>query len=242
MTRADLTSSVNACSRQGESFGDACRVGRASRHCATRHRRCSRELASRVARTRRPLSGRHCCNRRAHFGATRAPSVYRARVETRKAQFVMEIDRAWAPLGADRFYNLSAPATTTTRGSRASCPSYIAQFGIARRLGDQRGVGRANVSGRFGAPLNVRGTVAFAMTGPNARTTQLYINLVDNTRIDAQGFSPMGRVVEGMAVVDSLYSATARTPAAACARGSRARSSTAATPTSTANSRSWTGW
>jgi homoserine O-acetyltransferase len=51
----------------------------------------------------------------------------------------------------------------------------------------------------------MRGTFAFAMTGPNARTTQIYINLVDNTRNDSQGFSPMGRVVEGMSVVDSLY-------------------------------------
>ena len=52
---------------------------------------------------------------------------------------------------------------------------------------------------------NARGTVAFAMTGPNSRTTQVYINLVDNTRLDAQGFAPMGRVVRGMDVVDSLY-------------------------------------
>jgi homoserine O-acetyltransferase len=52
----------------------------------------------------------------------------------------------------------------------------------------------------------VRGTIAFAMTGPNTRTTQLFISLVDNTRLDAQGFAPIGRVIEGMSVVDSLYS------------------------------------
>lgn len=54
---------------------------------------------------------------------------------------------------------------------------------------------------------NVRGTIAYAMlTSPNTRTTQLFINLADNTALDAQGFAPIGRVVAGMAVVDSLYS------------------------------------
>jgi homoserine O-acetyltransferase len=52
----------------------------------------------------------------------------------------------------------------------------------------------------------VRGTFAFAMTGPNLRNTQIYINLVDNKQLDAQGFSPVGRVVEGMEVVDRIYS------------------------------------
>jgi cyclophilin family peptidyl-prolyl cis-trans isomerase len=85
-------------------------------------------------------------------------------------------------------------------------PTFIAQFGIP---GDPAiaGVWRdrafADDSVR---QSNVRGTIAFAMTGPNTRTTQLYISLVNNTRLDAQGFAPIGRVIAGMSVVDSLYS------------------------------------
>jgi len=64
---------------------------------------------------------------------------------------------------------------------------------------------RAMPDDSVGAP-NVRGTISYAMTGPNTRTTQLFISLVDNTRLDAQGFSPLGKVVSGMDVVDKIYS------------------------------------
>jgi homoserine O-acetyltransferase len=136
----------------------------------------------------------------------RAPEAFEARVETTKGSFVIEVVRAWAPLGADRFYNLArAGYYDDTRISRV-VPNFIAQFGLA---GDS--AVNATWSGRAFADdsvrqTNVRGAVAFAMTGPNSRTTQVYINLVDNTRLDAQGFSPIGRVVRGMNVVDSLYS------------------------------------
>jgi homoserine O-acetyltransferase len=142
----------------------------------------------------------------APFWETPAPAVFDARVETTKGTFVLEIDRAWAPRGADRFYNLArAGYYDDSRFSRV-VPQWIAQFGIA---GDP-GVARTWRDRAFPddpvVQSNVRGTIAFAMTGPNARTTQLYISLRDNSRQDAQGFSPIGRVVEGMAVVDSLYS------------------------------------
>jgi homoserine O-acetyltransferase/O-succinyltransferase len=136
----------------------------------------------------------------------RAPDVFEARIETTKGPFVVEVVRAWAPLGADRFYNLARGGYyDDTRVSRV-VPNFIAQFGLA---GDS--AVNATWSGRAFADdsvkqTNARGTVAFAMTGPNSRTTQVYINLVDNTRLDAQGFSPFGRVVRGMGVVDSLYS------------------------------------
>lgn len=136
----------------------------------------------------------------------RAPDVFEARIETTKGPFVVEVVRAWAPLGADRFYNLARGGYyDDTRISRV-VPNFIAQFGLA---GDS--AVNATWSGRAFADdsvkqTNVRGTVAFAMTGPNSRTTQVYINLVDNTRLDAQGFSPFGRVARGMGVVDSLYS------------------------------------
>jgi cyclophilin family peptidyl-prolyl cis-trans isomerase len=140
------------------------------------------------------------------FWAMRAPRRFQARVETSKGVFVLEVEREWAPRGADRFYNLArAGFFDDSRFSRV-VPRFIAQFGIP---GDAA-VGAVWRNRAFSddsvTHSNVRGTIGFAMTGPNARTTQLYISLVDNVRLDAQGFAPIGRVIEGMAVVDSLYS------------------------------------
>jgi cyclophilin family peptidyl-prolyl cis-trans isomerase len=141
----------------------------------------------------------------ATFWREPSPAVYDARVETSKGTFVLEIVRDWAPLGADRFYRLArARYFDDSRFSRI-VPGFIAQFGVA---GDP--AVNAVWAGRSfpDDPVrqhNVRGTIAFAMTGPNARTTQLFISLVDNTRLDAQGFAPIGRVIDGMSVVDALY-------------------------------------
>lgn len=142
----------------------------------------------------------------AAFWSERAPSLFNARLETSKGAFILEIHRDWAPRGADRFFNLARAGYFDNSRFFRVVPSFIAQFGIA---GDPtiaavwRDRAFADDSVR---QSNVRGTIAFAMTGPNTRTTQLYISLVDNTRLDAQGFAPIGRVIEGMSVVDSLYS------------------------------------
>jgi cyclophilin family peptidyl-prolyl cis-trans isomerase len=140
------------------------------------------------------------------FWETPAPRAFDARVETSKGTFVLSIERDWAPRGADRFYNLArAGFFDDSRFSRV-VPGFIAQFGIP---GDPAIATLWQNRAFPDDPVrhsNVRGTIGFAMTGPNARTTQLYISLVDNVRLDAQGFAPIGRVIEGMAVVDSLYS------------------------------------
>jgi peptidyl-prolyl cis-trans isomerase A (cyclophilin A) len=142
----------------------------------------------------------------AAFWTEHAPRVFNARVETSKGAFILEIHRDWAQHGADRFYNLARAGYFDDSRFFRVVPSFIAQFGIP---GDP--VVAAVWRDRTFADdavreSNVRGTIAFAMTGPNTRTTQLYISLVDNTRLDAQGFAPIGRVTTGMAVVDSLYS------------------------------------
>jgi len=139
------------------------------------------------------------------FWRDTAPSVYRARVETSRGEFVMEVHRAWAPLGADRFYNLIRAGYYDDSRFTRIVPGYIAQFGIARDSAINATWVARSFPDDSAHYANVRGTFAFAMTGPNARTTQIYINLVDNARNDSQGFSPMGRIVEGMSVVDSLY-------------------------------------
>jgi len=128
------------------------------------------------------------------------------RIETSTGAFVVEVNRSWAPRGADRFLELVRTGFFDDSRFFRVREKYIAQFGIA---GDPA-VTRAWKGREFpDDPVrtsNVRGTFAFAMTGPNLRNTQVYINLVDNLQLDAQGFSPVGRVVEGMDVVDRLYS------------------------------------
>lgn len=139
-------------------------------------------------------------------GATAPRDITRVRIETSKGAFTLEVNRAWAPRGAERFLELVHSGFFDDSRFFRVRDKYIAQFGIA---GDPA-VTRKWVSREFpDDPVrasNVRGTFAFAMTGPNQRNTQVYINLVDNKQLDAQGFSPVGRVVEGMDVVDRLYS------------------------------------
>jgi cyclophilin family peptidyl-prolyl cis-trans isomerase len=140
------------------------------------------------------------------FWETRAPRAFGARVETSKGTFVLAIERDWAPRGADRFYNLARTGFFDDSRFFRVVPQFIAQFGIPADAAVASAWQNRVFPDDSVKQSNVRGTIGFAMTGPNTRTTQLYISLVDNTRLDAQGFSPIGRVVEGMAVVDSLYS------------------------------------
>jgi homoserine O-acetyltransferase len=139
-------------------------------------------------------------------GAARPGGISRVRIETSKGAFILEVNRAWAPRGADRFLELvRARFFDDSRFFRVR-EKNIAQFGIAgdpavTRVWKDRYIADDSVR-----TSNVRGTFAFAMTGPNLRNTQVYINLVDNKQLDAQGFSPVGRVVEGMEVVDRIYS------------------------------------
>jgi peptidyl-prolyl cis-trans isomerase A (cyclophilin A) len=139
-------------------------------------------------------------------GAARPSEIFRVRIETSKGAFVLEVNRAWAPRGADRFLELvRARFFDDSRFFRVR-EKYIAQFGIAGDPAVTRAWKDRYIPDDSVRTSNVRGTFAFAMTGPNLRNTQIYINLVDNKQLDAQGFSPIGRVVEGMEVVDRIYS------------------------------------
>jgi len=135
----------------------------------------------------------------------RAPATFRARLETSKGAFVIEVHREWAPLGADRFYNLvTSGYYDGTRVFRV-IPGFMAQFGIH---GDPQvaAVWRdARIPDDPVRQHNTRGMVSFATAGPGTRTTQLFINYGDNSRLDGMGFSPFGRVVEGIDVVDRFY-------------------------------------
>ena len=135
-----------------------------------------------------------------------APPVSRVRFETSKGAFVMELTRSSAPLGVDRFYNLVRLGFYDDARFHRVNPNYIAQFGLSGNPAVTAAWRGYEVPDDPPNSHNLRGTFAFAMKGPNTRLTQVYINLADNTRNDAEPFSMLGRVVEGMEVVDSLYS------------------------------------
>lgn len=134
------------------------------------------------------------------------PAITRVRIETSKGSFVLEVNRAWAPRGADRFLDLVRSRFFDDSRFFRVREKYIAQFGIAGDPAVTRKWKDRYFQDDSVRTSNVRGTFAFAMTGPNLRNTQIYINLIDNPQLDAQGFSPVGRVVEGMDVVDRIYS------------------------------------
>jgi homoserine O-acetyltransferase len=134
-----------------------------------------------------------------------APPVARIRFETSKGPFVLEVIRAWAPLGADRFYNLARLGFyDDTRFHRVNA-NYIAQFGLSGDPAITAAWRGHELPDDPPRSTNHRGTFAFAMKGPNTRLTQVYINLADNSRNNAEPFSILGSVVEGMEVLDRLH-------------------------------------
>jgi len=135
----------------------------------------------------------------------KAPAQFRAKFETSKGDFVVQVTRASAPLGADRFYNLVRMGFFNDVAFFRVVDGFMAQFGIH---GDPKVSDRwesARIDDDPTRESNVRGAVSFATAGPNTRTTQLFINFDDNSQLDSRGFAPFGKVIEGMAVVDQLY-------------------------------------
>lgn len=135
-----------------------------------------------------------------------APDVSKIRMETSKGEFVIELHRAWAPIGVDRFYNLVRLGFYDDSRFYRVRKDFIMQFGIAGEPEVAQVWEKVEINDDPVVESNRRGYVSFAMTGPDTRTTQVYINLSDNVELDEQGFAPLGYVVEGMNVVDSIYS------------------------------------
>jgi peptidyl-prolyl cis-trans isomerase A (cyclophilin A) len=135
-----------------------------------------------------------------------APDQYKVKFETTKGDFVVEVHRDWAPLGADRFYNLVKLGFYDGVKFFRAVDGFMVQFGIN---GDGRVNGKwmsADIKDDPPKQSNKRGFITFAMAGKDSRTTQVFINYSDaNVRLDSGGFAPFGQVVDGMNVVDSLY-------------------------------------
>jgi peptidyl-prolyl cis-trans isomerase A (cyclophilin A) len=133
-----------------------------------------------------------------------APATYKVRFDTTKGVFVVEVTRAWAPRGADRFYNLVKNGFYDDTRFFRVISGFMVQFGIN---GDPNIMARwrtAQISDDPVSQSNTRGMITFAMAGPNTRTSQVFINFGDNSRLDQSGFAPFGRVVSGMNVVEAI--------------------------------------
>jgi peptidyl-prolyl cis-trans isomerase A (cyclophilin A) len=134
-----------------------------------------------------------------------APAKFKVKFTTTKGDVIVEAVRAWAPIGVDRFYNLVKLGFYDDNGFFRVVPDFVVQFGIH---------GSPEVSAAWrpatikddpkSKQSNERGTLTYAKGGPDSRTTQLFINLKDNARLDSMGFPPIGKVIKGMDVVDAI--------------------------------------
>jgi peptidyl-prolyl cis-trans isomerase A (cyclophilin A) len=136
----------------------------------------------------------------------KAPDEFKAEFTTTKGVFVVDVHRDWAPLGVDRFYNLVKNGFFTNAAFFRVVPGFIVQFGLSANPAVNMVWQKANIKDDPVTHGNKRGTIVFATAGPNTRTTQLFINFGDNAGLDPQGFAAFGEVVQGMDVVDMLYS------------------------------------
>jgi peptidyl-prolyl cis-trans isomerase A (cyclophilin A) len=135
-----------------------------------------------------------------------APATFKAKFTTTKGDFVVEVTRAWAPLGADRFYNLVKNHFFDGAAFFRVLPGFVAQFGLSANPQVSRVWASATIKDDPVTQSNRQGFLTFATAGPNTRTTQLFINLADNQNLDGMGFAPFGKVTEGMEVVQQFYS------------------------------------
>ncbi len=148
------------------------------------------------------------------FWSARAPDTVTADVETSKGTFTLELVRAWAPRGVDRFYNLARGGYYDDSRFYRVIGGFIAQFGLAGDPAVARAWNRRTIAADPMKERNVRGTVSFAQFKPTDRTTNVFVNLRDNPELDTLRFVPIGRVVQGMAVVDSLEAMYGEFPSA----------------------------
>src|SRR5580700_2970877 len=135
----------------------------------------------------------------------KAPDEYKVQFSTTRGDFVVTVTRSWAPLGADRFYNLVRHHFYDNATFFRVLPNFMAQFGISAYPAVNAVWTNANIKDDPVTQSNIRGYVTFATAGANTRTTQVFINFGDNKRLDRDGFAPFGMVTDGMKVVDMLY-------------------------------------
>jgi peptidyl-prolyl cis-trans isomerase A (cyclophilin A) len=138
--------------------------------------------------------------------AAKAPDTFKVRFTTSKGAFVVEAHKSWAPRGIDRFYELLTKHHFDEGRFFRVVPGFIAQFGVHKDYDTHKFWRKLAIGDDKRTHDNKRGTLSFAHSGPNTRTTEMFVNLADNKMLDEQDFVPFAEVVEGMQVVDSFYS------------------------------------
>jgi peptidyl-prolyl cis-trans isomerase A (cyclophilin A) len=135
------------------------------------------------------------------------PAVFRVRFETNKGPFVVEVHRDWAPLAVDRFYELVQQKYFDDNRFFRVVPGFVAQFGLSGFPKASQYWSMVPIQDEPRKEHNDRGSLSFAQAGANSRTSQVFINITDNSsNLDSQGFVPFGRVVQGMETVEDIYS------------------------------------
>jgi peptidyl-prolyl cis-trans isomerase A (cyclophilin A) len=136
-----------------------------------------------------------------------APATYQVQFDTTRGEFTVTVHRDWAPYGADRFYNLVKHHYYDGARVYRVIPGFVAQFGISAHPAVNAAWANATIKDDPVTQKNLRGTLTFAKTSnPNSRTTEIFINLKDNTGLDPQGFAPFAVVdANGMNVVEMFY-------------------------------------
>lgn len=139
--------------------------------------------------------------------AAKMPEVYRVRFATTKGPFVVEVHKAWAPLGAERFWRLVGIGLFDKSRVFRVKRNFVVQFGVSPDPRTNAVFNNLAIKDDPVKQSNKKGTLSFATSGPGTRRTQVFVNLSDNTSLDKQGFAPFAKVVEGMeTVVDAFYS------------------------------------
>lgn len=143
----------------------------------------------------------------------KAPETFQVKFTTTRGDFTVTVHRAWAPIGADRFYNLVKHRFYDDASFFRVVPGFIVQFGLSAYPPVSMAWRDTNLPDDPVTQSNKRGYLTFATAGPNTRTTQLFINLKDNEGLDQQGFAPFGMVDgKGMNMVEMMYDQYASTP------------------------------
>jgi peptidyl-prolyl cis-trans isomerase A (cyclophilin A) len=141
-----------------------------------------------------------------------APDEYEVTFKTTAGDFVVKVTRAWAPLGADRFYNLVKHGFFTDAAFFRVVPGFVVQFGLNAHPAVNAAWEKAYIKDDPVTQSNHTGFLTFATAGPNTRTTQLFISLGENARLDSMGFSAFGQITTGMDVVQKIFSGYGESP------------------------------
>ncbi len=140
-----------------------------------------------------------------------ATGTFKVRFESTAGDFVVEVHRDWAPLGAERFYQLVKSGFYDECRFFRVMPGFMVQFGISGDPATQRNWER-RIQDDSVTVSNEKGYVTFATSGPHSRTTQIFVNYNHNEQLDSQGFSPFGEVIEGMHNAEGIYAGYGEEP------------------------------